>query len=105
MQEISVEDAAKRLNEDPSFVLLDVREADELARVKVEGATWIPMAQIPQRIGELDKTKSIAVMCHHGGRSERVAGFLVANGFSDIANVDGGIDAYAERVDRSLARY
>jgi len=105
MREISVEDVAKRLRDDPSFVLLDVREADEIATVKVNGSRWIPMREIPQRLSELDRNASIAVMCHHGGRSERVAGFLVAQGFTDIANVDGGIDAYAECVDRSLARY
>ncbi len=105
MREISVEDVAKRLREDSSFVLLDVREPDELATVKVEGARWIPMREIPQRLGELDANAPIAVMCHHGGRSERVAGFLIARGFTDVANVEGGIDAYAERVDPSLARY
>jgi len=105
MREISVEDVAKRLREDSSFVLLDVREPDELATVKVEGARWIPMREVPQRLGELDANAPIAVMCHHGGRSERVAGFLTARGFSNVANVEGGIDAYAQRVDPSLARY
>lgn len=105
MREISVEEVAKRLRDDPAFVLLDVREADELATVNVRGARWIPMREIPQRLSELDRNAPIAVMCHHGGRSERVAGFLIAQGFKDVANVDGGIDAYARRVDTSLARY
>jgi rhodanese-related sulfurtransferase len=105
MQEISVEDVAARLKKDPSFVLLDVREPDELTTAKIDGALWIPMREIPQRLGELDTSKSIAVMCHHGGRSERVAGFLIARGYGDVANVEGGIDAYAERVDPSLSRY
>lgn len=105
MREISVEEVAKRLRDDPAFVLLDVREADELATVSVRGARWIPMREIPQRLSELDRNAPIAVMCHHGGRSERVAGFLIAQGFKDVANVDGGIDAYARRVDTSLARY
>lgn len=105
MREISVEDVARRLQSDPSFVLLDVREPDEIAIVKVEGARWIPMREIPQRLGELDRQAPIAVMCHHGGRSERVAAFLLSQGFADVANVDGGIDAYAKRVDPSLARY
>lgn len=105
MREISVEEVGKRLRDDPAFVLLDVREADELATVSVRGARWIPMREIPQRLSELDRNAPIAVMCHHGGRSERVAGFLIAQGFKDVANVDGGIDAYARRVDTSLARY
>jgi rhodanese-related sulfurtransferase len=105
MREITVEEAARRLREEPAFVLLDVREADELATVKVEGARWIPMREVPQRLAELDRNAPIGVMCHHGGRSERVAGFLIAQGFTDVANVEGGIDAYALRVDPSLARY
>jgi rhodanese-related sulfurtransferase len=105
MQEISVEDVAKRLRDEPSFVLLDVREPDERATATVEGSRWIPMREIPQRISELDRQAPIAVICHHGGRSERVAAFLLAQGFTDVANVDGGIDAYALRVDPSLARY
>ena len=105
MEEITVEELARRHAENPSLVLLDVREPVELATVKVDWATWIPMAEIPRRIGELDPSVPVAVMCHHGGRSERVAAFLAARGFAHVVNVDGGIDAYAERIEPSLARY
>jgi rhodanese-related sulfurtransferase len=104
MKEISVEEVARRLREEPDFVLLDVRDEDELQAAQIAGARWIPMREILQRFSELDPASPIAVMCHYGGRSERVAGFLAARGF-DVANVEGGIDAYAERVDPSLARY
>jgi rhodanese-related sulfurtransferase len=63
------------------------------------------MRQVPQRVGELPPDKTIVVLCHHGGRSERVAQFLQMRGFDDVANVDGGIDAYARRVDPSIPRY
>jgi rhodanese-related sulfurtransferase len=105
VRKISVEDVARRLTDDPAFVLLDVRESDERATVKLDQARWIPMREVPQRLGELDPAAPIAVMCHHGGRSERVAAFLIARGFTDVANVEGGIDAYAKRVDPSLPRY
>jgi len=105
MDEISVEELARRLREGGPFVLLDVREPNELATVKIDGSVWIPMGQIPQRIGELDPSVPVAVICHHGGRSERVAAFLTGQGFKSVANVDGGIDAYAERIDTSLPRY
>jgi len=105
MQEITVEELARRRQSAEPFVLLDVREPDEVATVKIDGALWIPMGQIPQRIGELDPSVPTAVMCHHGGRSERVAAFLRAHGFKDVMNVDGGIDAYAQRIDTSLSRY
>lgn len=105
MQDISVEELVARHEADRNFVLVDVRDADELETVKVDWAKWIPMAEIPQRLGELNKDGEIAVMCHHGGRSARVAAFLTAQGFTHVYNVDGGVDAYAERIDPSLARY
>ena len=86
-------------------MLLDVREPDEVATARVEGSVWIPMREIPERLRELDPTVPVAVMCHHGGRSERVAGFLASRGFSDVVNVAGGIDAYAQHIEPNLARY
>jgi rhodanese-related sulfurtransferase len=56
-------------------------------------------------MGELDSGASIAVMCHHGGRSERVAEFLASRGFTGVVNVAGGIDAYAAHIEPALARY
>jgi len=103
--EISVDELAQWRRDGRRFVLLDVREPDELALAKIEGATWIPMRDIPKRLDELDPAVPVAVFCHHGGRSERVAAFLKAHGFVSAVNVDGGIDAYAQRIDSSIARY
>ncbi|HEX4300113.1 MAG TPA: rhodanese-like domain-containing protein [Gammaproteobacteria bacterium] len=86
-------------------VLLDVREPWEYAQVHVEGARHIPMAQIPERLGELDPKARYVVMCHHGGRSQQVAQFLMDKGFGQVANLAGGIDAWAEALDPNLARY
>src|SRR3954469_16138192 len=76
-------------------VVLDVREPAELraASVKPDGfeLVAIPMNEIPQRLGELDPDRPTACLCHHGARSQRVAMFLAANGFSDVANIAGGI--------------
>ena len=105
IDEISVEDLRRWRDEGKTFVLLDVREPEEVAIVRLADSTWIPMREIPQRIGELDPAVPVAVMCHHGGRSERVAAFLTARGFAQAVNVEGGINAYAERIEPSLARY
>jgi len=103
--EISVRDLrAKRETGEP-FVLLDVREPDELAVVSLPWAKAIPMGDVPQRLGELPPGAEIVVMCHHGGRSERVTRFLNANGFPQAVNLAGGIDAYAEEIEPELARY
>ena len=104
-KDISVTELAKWRESDKKFTLLDVREPDEIATVALEGSVNIPMREVPQRIGELDKMETVAVLCHHGGRSARVAMFLTSNGFTDVHNVDGGINAYAQVVDASLPRY
>jgi rhodanese-related sulfurtransferase len=86
-------------------VLLDVREHDEVALAAVEGALHIPMRQVPARLGELDPTKPLVVMCHSGGRSRRVAEFLKGNGFPNVFNLNGGIDAWSTQIDSQVPRY
>lgn len=85
--------------------LLDVREAEELAIVALPGAIHIPMMQIPARLDELDREQPVVVMCHHGDRSRQVARFLLANGFEQVYNLKGGIDAWSAEVDLTLPRY
>ena len=89
----------------PTAVLLDVREPWEYTQVHVEGARHMPMGQVPDRLGELDPALSYVVMCHHGGRSQQVALFLASKGFGQVANLAGGIDAWAAELDPNLARY
>lgn len=86
-------------------VLLDVREPDELALASVDGALHIPMREIPARLGELDASKPLVVMCHAGGRSRRVAEFLQGNGFPNVFNLQGGIDAWSTQLDSRVPRY
>ena len=90
-------------------VLLDVREPWELqtASVAPQGFTLvaIPMNEIPGRLSELDEGQRIACLCHHGARSQRVAAFLSQNGFAEVANVAGGIDAWSAQHDPAVPRY
>ncbi|MGJ7484392.1 rhodanese-like domain-containing protein [Variovorax sp. LT2P21] len=90
-------------------VLLDVREPWELqtASVAPQGFTLvaIPMNEIPARLAELDPAARVACLCHHGARSQRVAAFLSQNGFGDVANVAGGIDAWSASRDAGVPRY
>jgi sulfur-carrier protein adenylyltransferase/sulfurtransferase len=86
-------------------VLLDVREHDELALAAVDGALHIPMREVPARLGELDADKPLVVMCHSGGRSRRVAEFLKGNGFTNVSNLAGGIDAWSTQIDSRVPRY
>ena len=89
----------------PAGILLDVREPSEYAHVHVEGSLHIPMGQIANRLGELDSGHTYVVMCHHGGRSQQVALFLASRGYDQVANLAGGIDAWAADLDPHLPRY
>lgn len=90
-------------------IVLDVREEAELhvASVKPQGfeLVHIPMNQIPGRLGQLDPGRAVAVLCHHGARSMRVAMFLQQQGFEALANIAGGIDAWSQELDPSVPRY
>jgi rhodanese-related sulfurtransferase len=105
VKEISVSDLAQKHNSGEDFVLLDVREPDELAIASIPWALTIPMGEVKQRLDELPKDKPIAVMCHGGGRSGRVTAFLNENGYPDAVNVAGGIDAWSETIDPSVPTY
>jgi rhodanese-related sulfurtransferase len=85
--------------------LLDVREPWETAIASIDGAISIPMGEITERYPELDATRPIAVLCHSGGRSARVAAYLAEHGFARVANVSGGIDAWSIEVDPAVPRY
>lgn len=86
-------------------VLLDVREDWEYALCHVDGAVHIPLALLPQRYAELSQDKTLAVMCHHGGRSARAVVFLHQQGFANAVNVVGGIHAWAQRIDPQMKTY
>ena len=90
-------------------LLLDVREPWEVqtASVTPRGFTLlaIPMNEIPSRIAELQPYDRIACLCHHGARSQHVAAYLSQHGVGELANVAGGIDAWARQFDPSVPRY
>jgi rhodanese-related sulfurtransferase len=90
-------------------LLLDVREPWELqtASVAPQGCELaaIPLGELPARLAELDPARPVACLCHHGMRSLRAAGFLAQQGFDEVANVTGGIDAWARECDPAIPLY
>lgn len=90
-------------------VVLDVREPHELALASIQADGFellcIPMGLIPTRLAELDPSRPVACLCHHGGRSMQVASFLSARGFTHVANIAGGINAWSAEVDKRIPRY
>ena len=85
--------------------VLDVREPWEHDRARIDGATLIPMREIPSRAAELPEDREIVVMCHHGARSAQVAQWLLGNGRDRVHNLAGGIDAWSRLVDPAIPRY
>jgi rhodanese-related sulfurtransferase len=82
-----------------------VREPWEHQTCRIDGSVLMPMAEVPQRAGELDANADIVVICHHGGRSMRVALYLAGQGYGRVHNLDGGVDAWARTVDPSMPQY
>ena len=75
-------------------VLLDVREHDEFATVRIDGSLFIPMSQLGPRLGEVPRDRPVLVLCAAGSRSASVTGELLSAGWTDVGNVAGGITAW-----------
>jgi rhodanese-related sulfurtransferase len=86
-------------------VLLDVREPWEYQRARIEGSQLVPMRDVPGRAAELDSSRELVAICHHGGRSMQVAMFLEKQGFTRVHNLMGGIDAWSRAVDPAVPLY
>ncbi len=105
-EEISAADLKYLRDNGENVLVVDVREHDELARAKLPDVLHIRMAEIPDRLSELyPKDQDIVVMCHLGSRSGWVAAFLRENGFTNVANLAGGIDAWSREVDSRVPVY
>ncbi|MBA3231702.1 MAG: molybdopterin-synthase adenylyltransferase MoeB [Acidobacteria bacterium] len=85
--------------------LIDVREPHEYQICSIPGATLIPMSQIPDRLGEFDRSAELVVHCRSGARSAQVVAFLRQKGFTDAHNLAGGVLAWIDQVDPSQPKY
>ena len=105
--ELEPSEVRERLSSSDPPLLLDVREPFEAEMARIEGALLIPLAELEHELERLrDRQESpIVIHCHHGGRSRKACELLRSKGFSQVANLRGGIDAWAEQVDPSVARY
>lgn len=111
--EITVHELARKRNDREGFILLDVREPDELelARLPAEWTTLLPMSRLARQLFDAlpeemhDKAKEIIVMCHTGQRSAQVTAWLRQNGWQNVYNLRGGIAAYAREIDPSVGFY
>jgi sulfur-carrier protein adenylyltransferase/sulfurtransferase len=102
--QMSVQELKQRIDAGDNLFVLDVREPYEYQIANI-GATLIPMNEVPKRIAEIDRNREIVVHCHLGGRSQRVAEFLKQNGYQNVSNLAGGIQAWSELIDPSVPKY
>jgi molybdopterin/thiamine biosynthesis adenylyltransferase/rhodanese-related sulfurtransferase len=102
---ISARELAARLENGNKPLLLDVREPHELEISAIEGAKNIPLGTLAARLSELDSAQEMVVFCKAGTRSARALELLASAGFKKVKNLSGGINAWAQEVDRSLPLY
>lgn len=111
--EITASELGEKLKSVEKFILLDVRELTELEYAKVTDSRLevMPMSRLSSEgvaaLSESARSQEIPiyVMCHHGSRSLQVTGWLAQQGYKNVVNVSGGIDAYAHKVDPSIGFY
>jgi adenylyltransferase/sulfurtransferase len=105
IDEISVKELKKMIENGEEFQLLDVREADEYAFANL-GGELMPMNSVPDRIDEIDRDKKVVVMCRSGKRSAHIVAYLKKmHNFGDVYNLKGGILAYSDEIDPSIPKY
>lgn len=107
---ISVEDLASRMAEAPETLqLIDVREPSEVAIASVEGFENLPLSQSATWADQIqtrfDPHAETLVLCHHGMRSAHMCQWLMSQGFTNVKNITGGIDAYSSLVDPTVPQY
>lgn len=95
------------LDADEDITLLDCRLQKEKDIAAIDGAVFLPMQEIPDRVEELDEylDRKLVVFCHAGMRSMKVAMFLRERGFEDVWSMAGGIDLWSQAIDPSIHRY
>ncbi|NJR41732.1 MAG: molybdopterin-synthase adenylyltransferase MoeB [Akkermansiaceae bacterium] len=94
MESITTKELKTKLNDHFQGLLIDVREPDEYAIANIVGSRLIPLQTLPDQLENLPKDREIYIHCKMGGRSAKAVHFLLDNGFSQVKNVTGGIDAW-----------
>jgi rhodanese-related sulfurtransferase len=94
-----------KLDQGEPLFLLDVREQNEFDYAQIADSVLIPLQDLPLRISELNPRRPTVVICHRGFRSHRAAEFLVGSGFTDVTNLEGGIEAWSLDCDSAVRRY
>jgi adenylyltransferase/sulfurtransferase len=102
--QITAEELKRRKDAGEDVFVLDVREPWEYKIANIDGHL-LPLGELQQRVGELDKNQKIVTQCKAGGRSQQAAEILKQAGFQNVENLEGGITAWSSRIDPSVPKY
>lgn len=108
--QITVEDlAAKLATKTEKLQLIDVREPQEVAIANLPEFVNLPLSEFAEWsdkiYGKFEQDQETLVLCHHGIRSAQMCQWLINQGFTNVKNITGGIDAYSMIIDPSVPRY
>jgi monothiol glutaredoxin len=104
VKQLSAKALKSMLDSGTTLALFDVRTPEEHATASIAGAQLLDAAG-QAKLASLDRAATVVLHCHHGGRSQRAAEALLAEGFKDVYNLEGGIDAWSQTVDPKVPRY
>ncbi len=102
---MQVEELKALLASNETFELSDVRSQAERAQASIDPRAKLFDEARASELGALPKDTKLVFHCHHGGRSQGAAERFVAQGFKNVFNVEGGIDAWSQRIDPTVPRY
>ena len=102
---ISVHDLKRKRDAREAIQLIDVREPFEFEIARIDGAKLIPLGQLANRLHELKRNGQTVVHCHTGMRSAQAVQMLRQSGFTNVYNLEGGIDAWANEIDPAMQKY
>ena len=105
VQNISPRELKELLLKEEGIKLIDVREKWEHNIARIDGSELMPMGTFNENYKNLDSDKKIVVFCHMGARSYSVCQFMIKNGFKNVYNLDGGINAWSREIDNSIPQY
>ena len=106
MEEITAPELKARMDAGDDIQLIDVRQPDEYAFARIDGAKLIPLGEVIARMGEIDANRETVIHCKMGGRSARAIEAMQQAGFKgDLKNLVGGITAWSNEVDPNVPKY
>ena len=102
---MSAHELKRKMDAHEAFELIDVREPFEYEIARIDGSKLIPLGEIAERTDELQREQTIVVHCHSGGRSAEAVRLLQQRGFTNVYNLEGGIDSWSDEIDPGVPKY